>query len=428
MGLACANEERAGQMKSDEFTVGLDLGTTKACAVIARQSENIDTRETPTLHVLGVGEAPSTGLKKGVVVNIEETVESIRKAIQESELQAGVKVHRVVVGVAGSSVEGFNSTGVVGIKNREIDKNDIERVIDAARAVAIPADRMALHVLAQEYKIDGQDGIREPLGMMGTRLEAKVHIVTAARSATQNLIRCCEKTGLMVSSLVLQPLASAEAVLSRDEKDLGVALVDIGGGTTDLAIFHGGCIIHTSVLPIGGSHITQDLAIGLRTPQLEAEKIKREFGCALREIVDRESTIEVPSVGGRPSRVVEQKLLGDIIEPRMEEIFQLVNREIISSGCADILGGGVVLTGGATQLRGVAELAEFVFDLPVKLASPDRLEGFSDIVSYPNYSTAVGLARWAAMDRRNYGRLPITQSSSMKRVKKQFKNWMENFF
>ena len=417
-------------MKDEDFVVGLDFGTTKICAVVGAMVEAPEEDGGFTLKILGVGKAPSTGIKKGVVVNIDDTVEGIRKAVQEAELMAGVDAHKVLVGVAGSHVKGFNSTGVVGIKGREIERGDIDRVIDAARSVAIPADRMALHVLPQEYTVDGEDGIRDPLGMMGTRLEAKVHIVTAAQSAIQNIIRCCNKTGLHVENLVLQPLASAKAVLSKDEMELGVALVDIGGGTTDIAIFHGGSIVHTSILPIGGAHLTQDLAIGLRTPQTEAERLKIASGCALKSMIGTQETVEVPSIGGRPARVVDRRLLGEIIEPRFEEIFQLVNREIIASGCSELLGGGVVLTGGSTLMPGVIELAEFVFDLPVKRAAPEGLSGFADMVSSPTCSTAVGLVQWGLQERRpvRLKKSVVGAASPVLRIKDQLKNWLGEMF
>ncbi|MBP7843700.1 MAG: cell division protein FtsA [Proteobacteria bacterium] len=415
-------------MRDDEYVVGLDLGTTKVCAVVGRVEKSESASGGESLKILGLGQAASNGIKKGIVVNIEETVESIRKAVQDAELMAGVPIERAVVGVAGAHIKGFNSSGVVGIKGKEIQKEDLNRVIDAARAVAIPSDRTALHVLPQEFKIDDQDGIRNPLGMMGTRLEAKVHIVTAAQSAIQNIVRCCEKTGLSVTSLVLQPLASARAVLSRDESDLGVALVDIGGGTTDLAVFHNGCIVHSCIMPVGGQHITQDLAIGLRTPPFEAERIKKEHGFGLKSMVDPVETIEVPSVGGRPPRVVEKKIIGEIIEPRLEEIFQFINREIIASGCSELLAGGVVLTGGGTLLRGAVELAEFIFDLPVKLAYPTGVTGFYDRVASPVYSTGVGLLKWAAEDKQNFGRLPLAQTTTVLRMKKQMKDLFGNLF
>jgi len=422
-------------MREDDFVVGLDLGTTKICAVVGQYVEgasahgasgNSDGEE--AFKVLAVGRAASTGIKKGVVVNIEDTVEGIKKAVKEAELMAGVNIRRAIVGVGGAHIKGQNSTGVVGIKGKEVEKSDISRVIDAARAVAIPPDRSALHVLPQEYKVDDQDGIRDPMGMMGTRLESRVHIVTAALSAIQNIVRCCEKTGLAVEELVLQPLASSKAILSKDEMELGVALVDIGGGTTDIAIFHNGSLIHTAVIPVGGGHISQDLAIGLRTPHNEAEKIKIAQGCALRQMISAHETIEVPSVGGRPARIVDRKLLGEIIEPRLEEILQLVNREIIASGCADILGGGVVFTGGSTLINGIIELGEFVFDLPVKRASPERIVGFSDMVSDPAYSTGVGLALWGLAGKQAQAQKNQLRGVNLGRVSESVKSWFADMF
>lgn len=415
-------------MKDEEFVLGLDLGTTKVTAVVGTMTEANEEGDGPRLHVLAVGKAPSSGIKKGVIVNIDETVDAIRKAVQEAELMAGVEANKAVVSVGGAHIKGLNSSGVVGIKGREIERGDIDRVIDAARSVAIPADRMSLHVLPQGYTVDGEDGIRDPLGMMGTRLEAKVHIVTAAQSAVQNIIRCCNKTGLNVESLVLSSLASARAVLSKDERELGVALVDIGGGTTDIAIFHGGSLIHSAVLPIGGAHITQDLAIGLRTPQAEAERLKTVAGCALRTMVDPQETIEVPSIGGRPARTVDRKLMGDIIEPRFDEIFQMINREIIASGCSELLGGGVVLTGGSTLMPGVIELAEFVFDLPVKRAAPEGLTGFADMVSLPSFSTGVGLVEWGLQNRNPSGSRKVSLRPSVTKVTEQIKNWFGEVF
>jgi cell division protein FtsA len=414
-------------MRSDEFVVGLDFGTTKICAVVGQLVEAPQSDNGTMLKILAVGRAPSQGIKRGVVVNIDATVEAIRKAIEEAELMAGVTIQKVLVGVGGPHIKGLNSTGVVGIKGREIERADVDRVIDAARAVVIPADRMPLHVLPQEFKVDDQDGIRDPLGMMGTRLEAKVHIVTAAQSAIQNIARCCHKRSLTPIAYVLQPLASAKAILSRDEMDLGVALVDIGGGTTDLAIFHNGSIVHTAVLPLGGGHVTQDLAIGLRTPQTEAERIKVAAGCALKSMIGNE-TVEVPSVGGRAPRVVDRKLLGDIIEPRFEEIFQMVNREIIASGYSDMLGAGVVLTGGSTLMPGVVELAEFVFDLPVKRAAPENLSGFADIVSSPIFSTAVGLVHWGVPDKSAFSKKNTIRAGGVGKVKDSLKSWFGDLF
>ena len=415
-------------MREDEFVVGLDFGTTKICAVVGQVVDSPHSESGQTIKILGVGKAPSLGIKRGVVVNIDSTVEGIKKAVEEAELMAGVEIKKVVVGVAGAHIKGLNSTGVVGIKGKEIENGDIDRVIDAARAVVIPADRTALHVLPQEFKVDDQDGIREPLGMMGTRLESKVHIVTASQSAIQNIIRCCNRAGLEVASLVLQPLASAKSVLTKDEMELGVALVDVGGGTTDLAVFHNGSILHTCILPIGGAHVTQDLAIGLKTPQADAERLKIQSGCALKSLIGPNETVEVPSVGGRPARVVDRRLLGEIIEPRLEEIFQLVNREIIASGCSDILGGGVVLTGGSTLMSNVVELAEFIFDLPVKRAAPEGLMGFADIVGSPIYSTAVGLVIWGCQDRKAFSHKSNTHSPTVGMMANQVKSWFQDLF
>ncbi|HUJ28936.1 MAG TPA: cell division protein FtsA, partial [Myxococcales bacterium] len=336
--------------KKGEIIVGLDIGTTKICCIVGEVTpEGID--------VIGIGTHPSRGLRKGVVINIEATVASIRRAVEEAELMAGAEINSVYAGIAGGHIRGFNSQGVVAVKDHEVKQGDIERVLDAARAINIPQDREILHVLPQEYIIDEQDGIREPLGMSGVRLEAKVHIVTAAVSSAQNIVKCCGKTGLAVSDIVLEPLASAEATLADEEKELGVALVDIGGGTSDLTIFIDGSIVHTSVLPIGGNHLTNDIAVGLRTPAGEAEKIKQRWGCAMTSLVEGSEEIEVPSVGGRAPRKLSRRILCDIIEPRVEEIFLLVQREIAKTGYEELLASGSVITGGTTILEGMPELA-----------------------------------------------------------------------
>src|SRR3990167_3047979 len=323
--------------KHYNLTVGLDIGTTKICAIVGSV---VDDR----IDIIGIGTSSSTGLRKGVVINIEATVESIKKAIQEAELMAGVGINTVYTGIAGGHIKGFNSHGVVALKDKEVKKTDIQRVIDAAKAVAIPLDREVIHIIPQEYVIDDQDGIKEPLGMSGVRLEAKVHIVTGAISSAQNIIKCCNSTGLNVGDIVLQQPASSAAVLTKDEKELGVALVDIGGGTTDIAIFSGGSLVHTAVLSLGGNHITNDIAVGLRTPTFEAEKIKCKYGCAISSMVNKYETIEVPSVGGRKPRILSRQVLTDIIEPRVEEVFALVHREIVKSGYEDLLASGVVIT------------------------------------------------------------------------------------
>ena len=388
--------------KRSPLIVGLDIGTYKISVVVAEIGEN-------GVEVVGIGTAPSRGLRKGVVVNIDATVESIRKAVAEAELMAGCEIHNVYTGIAGAHVRGFNSHGVVAVKATEVSGGDVERVLDAARAVALPMDRQVVHVLPQEFVVDDQDGIKQPIGMAGVRLESKVHIITASVTSTQNVIKCCERGGLHVADLVLEPLAAAEAVVTPEERELGVALVDIGGGTTDIMVFHNGAVKHTAVLPIGGNHLTNDIATGLRTPFADAEKIKQRFGCALSNMVARAETIEVPSVGGRTPRVLSRQILAEIIEPRVEEIFALVAREVTRSGYEDILASGVVVTGGSTVLEGVTELAEQVFHLPVRLGVPLSVSGLVDVVSSPMYATGVGLVlyglRRSAANGHHNGRL-----------------------
>jgi cell division protein FtsA len=373
--------------KRGELVVGLDIGTTKICCIVGEVKED-------GLDVIGIGQHPSRGLRKGVVINIESTVASIKRAVEEAELMAGCEIGAVYAGIAGGHIRGFNSQGVVAVKDKEVRPSDVARVIDAARAINIPQDREIIHVLPQEFIIDEQDGIKEPLGMSGVRLEAKVHIVTAAVSSAQNIIKCCGRTGLTVADIVLEPLASAEAVLAEEEKELGVALVDIGGGTTDLAIFANGAIQHTSVIPLGGNHLTNDIAVGLRTPMQEAERIKIQYGSAQAELLERDETIEVPSVGGRAPRVLSRRILCEIIEPRVEELFQLVHREIQKAGQEDLLASGVVLTGGSTQLAGMPELAEEVLGLPVRRGIPRNVGGLVDVVKSPQHATAVGLLHY----------------------------------
>ena len=388
--------------KRSPLIVGLDIGTYKISAIVAEIGES-------GVEIVGIGTAPSRGLRKGVVVNIDATVESIRKAVEEAELMAGCEIHTVYTGIAGAHVKGFNSHGVVAVKATEVSGGDVDRVLDAARAVALPMDRQVVHVLPQEFLVDDQDGIKQPIGMAGVRLEAKVHIITASVTSTQNIVRCCERSGLEVADLVLEPLAAAEAVVTPEERELGVALVDIGGGTTDIVVFQGGAVKHTAVLPIGGNHLTNDIATGLRTPFADAEKIKQRFGCAVSSMVSRTETIEVPSVGGRSPRVLSRQILAEIIEPRVEEIFSLVAREVSRSGYEDILASGVVVTGGSTVLEGVPELAEQVFHLPVRLGVPLSVGGLVDVVSSPMYATGVGLIlhgiRRAAVNGHHDGRM-----------------------
>ena len=370
--------------KNDHLIVGLDIGTTKTCAIVGEVTDD-------GISVIGIGSHPSRGLRKGVVVNIENTVESVKKAVEEAELMAGCEITGVYAGIAGSHIKGLNSRGIVAIKEREVQPNDIKRVIDAAQAIAIPSDREVLHVIPQEFIVDDQDGVRDPMGMSGVRLEVKVHIVTAASTSAQNIIKCCNRAGLNVHEILLEQLAGSEAVLGHDEKELGVALVDIGGGTTDIAIFVNGSVVHTSVLPLGGNHLTNDVAVGLRTPAQEAERIKQKYGCVLTSLVQKEETIEVPSVGGRNPRVLSRQILSEILEPRVEEIFHLVHQEVVRSGFEDRIAAGIVLTGGCSILEGMPELSEQVFNMPVRRGIPRGIGGLVDVVKSPMYATAVGL-------------------------------------
>ncbi|ABQ28113.1 cell division protein FtsA [Geotalea uraniireducens] len=408
--------------KRDNLIVGLDIGTTKICAIVGNLTEE-------GIDIVGIGTSPSRGLRKGVVINIESTVASIRKAVEEAELMAGCEIKSVYAGIAGGHIKGFNSQGVIAIKNREVCSDDVKRVIDAAKAIAIPMDREVIHILPQEFIIDDQDGIREPLGMSGVRLEAKVHIVTGAVASAQNIIKSCNRAGLDVADIVLEQLASSEAVLSADEKELGVALVDVGGGTTDIAIFVDGAIKHTSVLSLGGNHLTNDIAVGLRTPMAEAEKIKQKYGCCMASLVGKDETIEVPSVGGRKPRILSRQLLSEILEPRVEEIFTLVNREIVKSGLEDLIASGVVITGGSTILEGMPELAEQVFNLPVRRGLPQRIGGLVDVVNSPAYATGVGLVVYGS---KNVGvhEFPSAQSEDniFRKVSRRMKEWFGEFF
>jgi len=371
-------------VKDDEFIVGLDIGTTKICVVVGRASEE-------KISIVGIGSHPSTGLRKGVVVNMDSTVNSIKKAVEEAELMAGIKIDSCLAGIGGAHIKSFNSNGVVAIKDKEVRPDDIERAIDAAKAVAIPADRELIHVIPQEFIVDDQDGIKDPVGITGVRLEVKVHIVTGNISSAQNIIKCCRLAGLSVDDVILGQLASSEATLTEEEKEIGAALVDIGGGTSDIAIFSNGSIKYTSVLPFGGNNITNDIAIGLRTPIDDAEKIKKKYGCAFSNMVGANETIEVPSVGGRKSRTLQRKTLADIIEPRVEEVAELIYEEIKKSGQEKLLASGVIITGGCANLEGMPELAESIFNLPSRRGSPIGVGGLVDVVNNPSYATGVGL-------------------------------------
>ena len=368
---------------------GLDIGTTKICTIIAENSsEGID--------IVGIGTHPSKGLKKGMIVDIGATIESIRKAIKEAERMADHEIETVYTGISGGHIKSFNSHGVIAIKNREVKRSDIKRSIDAARAIAIPVDREIIHVLPQEFIVDDQRGIRDPLGMSGMRLEAKVHVVTGAVTSAQNIIKCANRTGLDVKDIILQQLASSEAVLTADEKELGVALVDMGGGTTDTAIFFNGSIGYTSIIPVGGNHFTSDIALGLRTPIKEAERIKKEYGCAIAHSVDRDEMIEVMSTDGKETRTISRRTLCEIIEPRAEELLQLIHKEILKSELAEFLGAGVVLTGGASMMPGIRELAEKIFKLPVRIGYPRGVRGLKDVVNNPMFATGVGLVLYGS--------------------------------
>src|ERR1700726_2473317 len=394
-GAACPMREARMPKRSDRsLIVGLDIGTSKVVALVGEIGVD------GVIEVIGLGSQPSRGLKKGVVVNIESTVQSIQRAVEEAELMAGCEIHAVYAGIAGSHVRSLNSHGVVAIRDKEVTQGDVEHVIDAAKAVAIPADQKILHVLPQEFIVDGQEGIRDPIGMSGVRLEAKVHIVTGADSAAQNIEKCIQRCGLEVDDVVLEQLASAFAVLTEDEKELGVCLVDIGGGTTDLAVFANGAIRHTAVIPIAGDQVTNDIAVSMRTPTQYAEDIKIRYACALSQLANPDESIEVPSVGERPARRLARQTLAEIVEPRYEELFGLVREELRRSGFEEVIAAGIVLTGGSAKMEGAIELAEGGFHVPGRLGIPQAVQGLSDVVRNPVFSTGVGLLLYARDNAR----------------------------
>jgi cell division protein FtsA len=409
--------------RQEELIVGLDIGTTKICVIVADRTEN-------GIDVVGIGTHPSRGLRKGVVVDIDATVDSIKHAVEEAELMADCEITSVFAGIAGGHIRGFNSHGVVAVKDREVREGDVKRVIDAAKAVAIPMDREVIHVIPQEFIIDDQDGIREPLGMSGVRLEAKIHIVTAAVTSAQNIVKCANKAGLNVIDIVLEPLASAEACLAEDERELGVCLIDMGGGTTDLAVFADGAIKHTSVLGLGGYHISNDIAVGLRTPFEEAERIKKKFGVAAARFLTSDDVISVPSVGGRRPRQVSRKILCEIIEPRVDEILSLARQTLVKAGLEDRIPSGVVLTGGCSALEGLQELAEEIFEAPVRQGIPTRIGGLQDVVRSPMYATGVGLTLFGAVQTRgaSHTRFRIRDESIFGRVKQRMRDWFYGDF
>jgi cell division protein FtsA len=412
--------------KKDRYIVGLDIGTHKVCAIVAEITEE------GRLDIIGIGQTESKGLRKGVVINLEATIESIKKVVEEAELMAGVEIGSAYVGVAGTHIRGFNSRGVVAVssKNRTIEREDVARSIEAAKAVSIPLDRDILHVLPQEFVVDDQDGIGDPTGMTGTRLEVNVHVITCSSTSAQNTVTCINRAGLEASGTVLTQLAAAEACLTPDEKELGVALVDVGGGTTDLAIFEKGSLWHTAVLQVGGEHFTNDVAVALRTPVNEAEKIKKKHGCALTSMVPEEDSIEVPSVGGRKPRIMARQLLGDVIQARAEEVCQMILTEIKRAGFERSLNSGVVMTGGGAILEGMPEIAEQILDMPVRRGTPSGIGGLVDVVASPVYSTAVGLVLCGHRDRvgRGLGTTRPAATGTFGRVTGRLMGWLSDFF
>lgn len=410
--------------KDDEqLIVGLDIGTSKVLAIVGEISAAGE------VEIIGMGHHPSRGMKKGVVVNIESTVQSIQRAIEEAELMAGCQIRSVYAGIAGSHIASFNSHGIVAIKDKEVGPGDIERVIEAARALAIPTDQKVLHIIPQEFIIDKQEGIREPIGMSGVRLEAKVHIVTGAVSAAQNIIKCVRRCGLEVDDVILEQLASSMSTLTDDEKELGVCLVDIGGGTTDISVFTEGAIRHTAVIPIAGDQVTNDIAVALRTPTQHAEDLKKKYGCALTQLAQRDESIEVPSVGDRPPRKLSRQTLAEVIEPRIEELYGLVQAELRRSGFEDVIGSGIVLTGGSAKMEGMVDLAEEVFHMPVRLGVPQYIGGLKGVVQNPIYATGVGLVLYGAKTREGRNFAPRSgKVAGMKGLWNKMRNWFQGNF
>ncbi len=403
-----------------QMIVGLDIGTSKIVAIVGEINQQDE------VEIIGIGTHPSKGLKKGVVVNIESTVHSIQRAVEEAELMAGCQIHSVYAGIAGSHVGSMNSHGIVAIKDREVAYADVERVIDAAKAVAIPADQKILHILPQEFTIDGQEGIKEPVGMSGVRLEAKVHLITGAESASQNIVKCVRRCGLEVDDIILEQLASSYSVLTEDEKELGVCLVDIGGGTTDIAIFIDGAIQHTAVIPIAGDQVTNDIAIALRTPTQHANEIKIKYACALGELANADETIEVPGVGDRPAKNLSRATLVDVVEPRYSELLEFVLLEVRKSGFEDRIGAGIVLTGGSSKMEGVVELAEAVFNMPVRLGVPQHVTGLVDVVRNPMHATGVGLLLFGKANQEEHKE--YLKESNTVAVWQRMKDWFTGNF
>jgi len=409
-----------------ELIVGLDIGTSKVVAIVAARNPDAGPKDN-SLEIIGIGSHPARGMKKGVVVNIESTVQSIQRAVEEAELMAGCQIHSVFAGIAGSHIRSLNSHGTVAIRDKEVIQGDIDRVLDAAKAVHFPGDQQLLHVMPQEYIIDNQEGIREPIGMSGVRLEAKVHLITGAVSAAQNITKCIERCGLSVDGIILEQMASSYSVLEHDEKELGVCLVDIGGGTTDIAVFIDGAIRHTAVIPIAGDQVTNDIAVALRTPTQYADEIKIKYACALRQLAREDETIEVPSVGDRPPRQLARQTLAEVVEPRYEELLMLVQAELRKSGFEELLAAGVVLTGGSSKMEGVIELAEEVFHLPVRLGLPQHVGGLADVVRNPIHATGVGLLLFGNEETTN-GQSELKMGEGFKGMLGRMKGWFQGNF
>lgn len=407
--------------KKPDVLVGIDFGTTKICVVAGIVGPE-------GLEIVGIGKQPSLGIRKGVVVNIPTTVESIKKAVEVAELMAGVEITSGYVGIAGSHIKGFNSSGVVAVKDKEVTRADVDRAMDAAKAIAIPVDREVIHVIPQEFSINDQEGVLDPVGMSGVRLESKVHIVTGAVSSAQNIVKCANQANIDVNDIILEPLASAEAVLTQDEKNLGCVLVDIGGGTTDVAIFIRGSVVHSGSIAMGGNHITNDIAVGLRTSIQDAENIKIRSGCAMQSILTEDKPIEVAAMGGHKTREVSRNVLTKIIEPRVEEIFNLVAQEITGSGFKHLLSTGVVVTGGSSQLEGLTDLAEFILELPVRRGAPQGVGGLIDVVSSPVYSTAVGLLLYGMKNRQQRAFKAVDDTNLYARVLGRMRAWLGDVF
>ena len=410
-----------GSVQDKKMIVGLDIGTSKVVAIVGEIGPEGD------VEVVGIGSHPSKGMKKGVVVNIESTVQSIQRAVEEAELMAGCQIHSVYVGIAGSHIRSLNSHGIVAIKDKEVYGHDLERVIDAAQAVAIPADQKILHILPQEYVIDSQEGIKEPMGMSGVRLEARAHIVFGAVSAVQNIVKCVRRCGLDVDDIILEQLASSYAVLSEDEKELGVCMVDIGGGTTDIAVFTNGAIRHTAVIPIAGDQVTNDISVALRTPRQAAEEIKIKYACALAQLASPEETIEVHGVGDLTARRLSRQTLAEVVEPRYEELFTLVDEELRRSGFKEMIPGGIVLTGGSSKIEGAVQLAQEVFHTNVRLAVPTGLRGLADVVRNPIYATGVGLLHFGAK-HINQRRSEDLTRGGVKSIWERMRSWFQGNF